>query len=46
MKRLHQLLNAVVKADWSLTIVVIKPYGLIMIVDQDLTLEMKSIVQL
>ncbi|HHK9555299.1 hypothetical protein VB265_20570 [Enterobacter sichuanensis] len=39
MKRLHQLLSAVVKADWSQIIVVIKPYGLIMIADQDLTLD-------
>ena len=29
MKRLHQLLNAMVKADWFLIIVVKKPYGLI-----------------
>ncbi|CZY76514.1 Uncharacterised protein [Enterobacter ludwigii] len=46
MKRLHQLLNAMVKADWFLIIVVKKPYGLIMIADQGLTLEMKSIVPL
>ena len=38
MKRLHQLLSAVVKVDWSQIIEVIKPYGLIMIADQDLTL--------
>ncbi len=39
MNRLHQLLSSVVKVDWSQIIEVIKPYGLIMIADQDLTLD-------